>query len=291
VRKAPLLIGFAAFLGLAATAARGDEPLPASIPDLLGARALAMSAYRGIAAGNDGIFTNAASLAARRRYAIETLWFVDRAGNDTSMQVLGGSVVDSETTSVTGGFSYNRVLSGPWQGNLFHLVVAFPLSQGFYLGGTAKYQSLDGPGGDHMGAANADASAFWQAGSLIAIGVSGYNLVSAGHKQLQPRQLGGGISIGDERRFHLAGDVRADFDRQPKTTYLYAVGGELLLGDLVPVRAGFMDDETRNGTFFSLGAGIVLSNGIAIDVAYRQSIERSSDRTISAALKLFVFSG
>jgi hypothetical protein len=295
VKNSPFFIRFcvrfaAAFLAavIALGTARGDSPLPAGVPDLLGARALSLGAYRGLAAGNDGIFTNAASLAARRRYSLESFWSLDRVGSDTAIQVLNASAVDSQTAGVTGGFSYTRVLSGPWSGNLFHLPIAFPVSDSLFLGATAKYQSLDGPTGDQMRALNLDASAFWQLTRLIGLGVSGYNLIDSGHRQIQPRAYGAGVSVGDDRSFHVLADWRGDEHRQGKLTNLYAVGGELLLGDTAPVRAGYMRDETRNANFWSAGIGLVTSGGFALDVGYRQRFEDPTERTIAVAIKLFL---
>jgi opacity protein-like surface antigen len=291
VRKGPVALGFvAAALLVAAAPARAEDPDPAGVPELLGARGIGMSAYRGVAAGNDGLFTNAASLAARRRYTIETQWSLGRRGADTNFQAYTASVVDSAMESTTGGFAYTRVPSGPWQGSLYHAAFAFPLTQSFYLGGTGKYLSLNGPQNDELRAGNVDASAFWQAGSLFSVGVSGYNLIAAGHKHIQPRGLGVGAAIGDERRFNLAADWRADFDRQGKLTNLYSLGGEVLLADLFPVRGGYLHDETRNASAWSAGIGFVSTSGIAVDLAYRQGIERSDDRTLAVSLKLFLFS-
>ena len=75
VKNRPLVIRFGVMLAVAAalalgSPARGDTPLPASIPDLVGARSLSIGAYRGLSGGNDAIFTNAASLASRRRYSL-----------------------------------------------------------------------------------------------------------------------------------------------------------------------------------------------------------------------------
>jgi hypothetical protein len=67
------------------------------------------------------------------------------------------------------------------------------------------------------------------------------------------------------------------------------VGAEALLGELVPVRAGWMKDETLGGSWWSVGAGLVTRSGVALDIAYRQSIDDPSARTIAAALKLFLF--
>lgn len=257
------------------------------VPDVVGARGLAMGAYRGLVTGNDGIFVNAAALAARRRYAVETQWLLDRAGADNVFQLAGASVVDSEAT-VTGGFAYTRVLSGPWQGTLFHLPVAFPVSDRFFLGVTGKYQSIQGPEDDQMQAGNFDASAFWQASNLFSIGGAVYNVLGAGHKTQQPRAYAAGAAIGDDRSFHLTFDWRGDTQRQDELTSLFAVGGEVLVADLVPLRAGYVHDDTRHASFWSAGAGIVSSSGVALDLAYRQCIERSDERILAVGLKLFL---
>jgi hypothetical protein len=292
VRIRPKFLGIAVAAALSAASARGEEPIPAGIPDLVGARALALSAYRGLAAGNDGIFTNAASLAARRRYAVETQWLLDRAGGDTAFQGFGASVVDSEMGAFTGGFAFTRVASGPWQGNLLHVAMAAPVGASFFVGATAKYGSLNGPGGEHMSAGNVDAAAFWQVANLVTAGVAGYNLIGAGHKTVMPRGVGAGVAVGDERRFHVAVDWRGDFDRAGgKTTNLYAVGGEILVADLMPLRAGYLRDETRNASYWSAGLGVVTSSGVAVDASYRQGIERADDRTFAIGVKLFLFSG
>ncbi len=297
MKNSPFLIRFAAksVAGLAAATAialcptaRGDAPVPAGIPDLVGARGLSIGAYRGLAAGNDGIFSNAASLAAQRRYSVETQWLLDRAGGDTALQALGASVVDSQSGSVAAGFAYTHVLSGPWLGNLFHLPIAFPLSNSLFAGVTAKYQSLDGPASNAMRAINVDASAFWKASSLVGLGVSGYNLLDSGHKQIEPRGVGAGLSVGDDRRYHLAADWRGDFQRQGKLTSLYALGGEVLVSDLVPLRAGFLKDETRNASFWSAGLGVVTAGGFAVDLGYRQRIEDPLERTFAVAIKLYL---
>jgi hypothetical protein len=141
-----------------------------------------------------------------------------------------------------------------------------------------------------MRAANVDLSAFWLPSSGFGLGVAGYNLLDAGHVGQQPRGFGVGASYGDDRLYHLAVDWRADFQRQGRTTHLFAIGGELLLGELVPVRASFVKDETRNASFWSAGLGIVTSSGFAIDAAYRQGIDASDERTFAVAMKLFVTS-
>lgn len=290
VRKLPVLLGLLAVVA-AAGPSRGDEPLPMGIPDIVGARSLAMGAYRGLAGGNDSIFTNAAALAARRRYTVESLWLLDRTGADNAFQLLGASVVDSES-SVTAGFAYTRVLSGPWIGNLFHLPLAAALADRFFVGLTGKYLSADGPLGESMRTGNVDASFFWQPTSLFSLGGAVYNVIDAGHRTQLPRAYGAGAALGDDRTFHLAVDWRGDTQRADgKLTNLYAAGGEVLVGDAFPLRGGYLKDETRHASFWSAGAGYVSASGVGLDLAYRQCIERSDERILAVALKLFVNTG
>jgi hypothetical protein len=285
LRFAALSVAAAALaLGLPA---RADPPIPATVADLMGARGLSIGAYRGLAAGNDGVFTNAASLAARRRFSAETLWLLDHDQGGTNLHMLGGTVVDSQTVAVTGGAAYLRLLGGQWTGNSVFIPLAIPVTSSIFLGITGKYNNLSGPGGDSINALNMDASAFWQVTRLISLGASGYNLISSGHPQLQPRAVGAGLAFGDDTRYHLLADWRGDLSRKGKLTHLFAVGGELLLGGSFPVRAGYVRDETRNSNFWSVGAGYVTDTGFAIDVGYRGRIESPTNFTIAVALKFF----
>src|SRR5690242_11855354 len=84
VSSRSLLVGCAALALCAGGATKAQAPEPAGIPDLTGARGVAMAAVRGGASGNDGIFNNPASLAARRRYAIEAQWLLDRTDGATA---------------------------------------------------------------------------------------------------------------------------------------------------------------------------------------------------------------
>lgn len=268
--------------------ARADAPVPAGIPDLAGARSLSLGAYRGLIPGNDGMFFNSAALAVEHKYQLEGQWFLDRADNQNAIESFTLSVVDSTSASFTGGVGYTRVFSGPWIGNIFHVPLAIPVGSAAYFGLTPKYLSINGPNNDQIRAVNVDASLFLRPSGLVGFGISGYNLLKSGHHLIQPRGLGIGLSIGDEARYHVAFDWRGDFDRQEKLTSLIAIGVEYLVGDMLPVRASFIKDDTRNATFWSGGVGIVTSGGFAIDLAYRQRIEDPQEFTVGAGMKLIL---
>lgn len=282
---ARILLGIALLGAGAASAA--EPPLPAGYPDLVGPRALALSASIGIAASNEGMWVNPGAIGARRRYALESDVFVDRRGADTTARFYGGSVVDSMSAPVAAGVSYMRSDEGPYTGNAWEGVLSGELAKGFYLGVAGKYLSMRGP--KNVSAGTVDAGVLWQVANELSLGVAGYNLVSIDNPAIAPKGYGAGVGIGNDRSFQLTGDWRADLDRRAKTTNRWAVGAEVLLGQLVPVRAGWMRDETLGGSWWSLGAGLVTQSGVSLDIAYRQSIEDPSARTIAGALKVFMF--
>ena len=274
---------------LAARCAAADPPLPQTASDVAGARALALAAYRGLATGNDGIFTNPAALAARRRYAVELQYLVDRDGGTRVWQWAQASVVDSEGSAMTGGFAYTRVMDGVSTGNLWHVALASPISSGLFLGVTGKILQLDGAAGRRT-SSTLDGGLFWQLSGLVGLGIVGYNLAPVADRAQAPQGMGVGLSVGDERRFHLLADWRGDFDRRGKLAGAWLVGAEILAGDNVPLRGGFTRDEIRGANWWSAGLGLVTTAGLALDLSYRQGVQERSDRTVALAVKLFLHS-
>ena len=270
-----------------ASAADGDPIPPGGIPDFVPARPLGMAASIGVAGGNEGIYVNPASMAARKRYSIEGMLLHDRRGAENTDRFYGMSVVDSQTSSITAGVSYLRDNGALYSGNAFHLALAGPLAESFKIGVTGKLFTLEGA--TSYRAANADAGAYWQITNLVSMGFVGYNLVSSGQNSVvTPMGAGAGFAIGSDRYVQVTGDWRADFDRNGgKTTNRYAAGAEGLIQNLVVVRGGFMRDETLGTSWWSLGTGFV-TQGAALDIGYRQSTTDPSARQLAATLKVFV---
>jgi hypothetical protein len=282
--RTPCAIALTLAAGVALAA---DPPPPGGIPDLVGPRTLGLSAAIGTAAGNDGIYVNPGAIAARRRYSVEAGVLVDRRGSRTMDRFLGGSVVDSMSAPVTAGVSFLRAQEGIYTGNIVHGVLAGPVREKFFLGVAAKWLSVDGP--RSSSAATADAGILWQVSDLFSVGATGYNLIPIANDAIAPMGAGAGVALGNDRSLQVTGDWRADFDRAGKTTNRYSAGAEVLLGRLVPIRAGWTQDETLDTQWLSFGAGIVTQGGVAFDVGYRQSVDDPSARTIAASLKLFLF--
>lgn len=272
---------------LAAGAASAADPAPAGIPDLQGARSLAMGASIGLPVGNEGLLTNPAAIAPGKRYAVEGLGVMDRRGADTTGGWFGGSVVDSMSAPVAVGFSYLRAAEGPYTGNLWTLALAAPLADRLHVGVSGKYLSLRGP--EKVGAFTVDAGIWWRVADLVAIGAAGYDLLDVSNDAVAPRGVGAGIALGSERVAHVTADWRADLDRLGKTANRYAVGGEVLLGKQLGLRAGFVKDEVLDARWWSAGLGLASQGGVALDLAYRQGVDDASARTLAAALKIYLF--
>jgi hypothetical protein len=275
-----------AALVAAAGARAADDPLPPTVADLTGPRSAALGASLALPGGNEGIFRNAASLAARPRYAIETHYLLERAGGDDAGQWLGASVVDSAMGSVAMGVAYTRVASGPSIGNALHVALATRLGSSLLAGVTGKY--LDLHGAESVRAASVDASLFAGLGRLVSVAVTGFNLVDTNHPQQMPLGVGTGLAIGDDRSFHVTGDWRVDFDRRDGRSTSWGVGAEYLAATYFPLRAGYLRDGIRDVDWWTAGVGLVTTAGGALDLAYRQSLDDASDRLLGVALKIYL---
>ncbi|HEX9243151.1 MAG TPA: hypothetical protein VF875_11975 [Anaeromyxobacter sp.] len=274
-------------LALSGAAAAAADPIPpGGVPDVVAARTLSLAASIGVASGNEGIYVNPGAIAARKRYSVEGMILFDRRGAENVDRFYGGSVVDSQTSSITAGLSYLHDQGALYTGNVLHLALAGNLAEAFHVGVTGKLFSLEGPTSYRAG--NVDAGAYWQVSELVSMGFVGYNLLSSGNSVVSPMAAGAGFAVGSDRYIQVTGDWRADFDRNGgKTTNRWAGGAEALLGDVVVVRGGFMRDETLGTNWWSAGVGVVTQSA-ALDVGYRQSTTDASARQVAATLKVFV---
>jgi hypothetical protein len=300
VSPRPLLAPLAALaLALPAAAlAQALVPPAGGLADLTGPRTLALAGATGLASGNDGIFVNPAATAARRRYSVDSLYALDRRGSSTIGSYVGASVVDALSSSVAFSASWVHPLRGDQAGNVFSLGVAGSLMERLYLGVQGRWQILDvapavpGAAGESINVVTVDAGLLWEVSDYISLGASGFNLVPSGHEEALPRSMGAGLAIGSDTSLRLVGDWRADFDRvkdaagKPKTTNRYGVGLEAFLGNMVPLRGGYLIDETLDTTWWSAGIGLVTPTGVALDAGYRQSMEDPDARIMSVSFKM-----
>lgn len=262
------------------------EPPAEGIPGLTGPRALALAASVGVAGGNDAIFSNPAALAARRRYSVDALFFTDERQAGTAGRYFGGSVVDSVTGPMAAAIAYERATEGPWTGNLWRMAFAGSLAEGLMLGASGNYYDLKGP--RNAKAMSADAGLFWQPARYLSLGAAGYNLVPIANDAIAPLGAAAGFAVGSDASFQVSGDWRATLPQHGSVTNRWSAGAEYLLADLVPLRAGYAYDDGSGTQWWSAGVGIV-TRSVALDVAYRQSFDAASAKTIAVALRIFPF--
>jgi len=300
VSPRPLLAPLTALaLALPASAlAQAPPPPPGGLADLTGPRTLALAGATGLASGNDGIFVNPAATAARRRYSVDSLYAIDRRGSTTIGSYVGASVVDALSSSVAFSASWVHPLRGYQEGHVFSLGVAGSIMERLYLGAQGRWQLLDvaptvpGDPGESINVVTVDAGLLWEVSDYISLGASGFNLVPTGHEDTLPRSMGAGLAIGSDTSIRLVGDWRADFDRvkdaagKPMTTNRYGIGLEAFLGNMVPLRGGYLIDETLDTTWWSAGIGLVTPTGVALDAGYRQSMEDPDARIMSISFKM-----
>ena len=272
-------------LALAAGTARADPPDPPTATELLSARTLAIGAARGLLLGNDGIWLNPAAMAARRRFAAEFQFQADQKSSTGNGTFYGLSAVDSETSSVAAGLAWTHVDLPASVGDRWNLGLATAIGKGVSLGVTGEYLVLYGAGRAKQG--NVSAGLFWEASDFLTLGVAGTNLIPTGNEDLAPTGVGAGLAVGNDRLFHVTGDWGAKWDSSGKRFQTWAAGAEVLVADLIPLRAGWTRDEWRGGMWWSAGAGFVTSAGVALDVAYRQAIDGGNNRVLAAGLKVF----
>jgi hypothetical protein len=269
----------------AAWPAAADVPPPGGLFDLVGARALGVSAATAGTTGTEAVFVNPAAIGIRTGFVAETLGVQERRGADTVSRYLGGVVVDGISSPVAAGFGYFRSMSGEQRGNLYLLTLAGPLAEQLHVGLQGRYMDLGGV--ERINAVTLDAGLSYQATSLVNFGVAGFNLVPTAHPELLPQAMSAGLAIGTDTSFRVLADWKGTWLPHGQMAHRYAAGADALLGGMVVLRAGWKRDELLATSWWSAGLGLVTGDGFALDVGYKQSFEASSAREMGLSLRYY----
>lgn len=238
----------------------------------------------------EALYNNPANMAATRVYHLGGhVQFWPQANRQSYAAAAVDSIVSRSHLAGGVGLAYTRQdPDGLDRAALdVRLGLAFPFSEKFLIGGTARYYGVtqDGvPGTLDLPPSVASAGlesesivkSFTFAGGLtlkpapeIAISILGENLTDPGNGFL-PLTLGGGAGFGNQD-FTIEADLVADFTTYEQTT-LRAMGGvEYLAGDSFPLRVGYRFDEGLDAHAISGGAGYV-SREFAFDLTVRQVV-------------------
>jgi hypothetical protein len=114
----------------------------------------------------------------------------------------------------------------------------------------------------------------------------GRNLIDTKHVAEAPRSIGVGVG-GQFRTFSLSADLNADLQSEDEAVFSYGVGVQLLLQNMIVLRAGYTGGGLREMNHLSAGISYV-SQMAGFDIAFRQSLDEPSDTFFSLALKVFM---
>ncbi|RYE84442.1 MAG: hypothetical protein EOO75_18105 [Myxococcales bacterium] len=283
---------------------------PSSLPPEMGwnygeqetPRTAAMGgASRALGADINGLFTNPANLAASRVYHLAAL---GQIWPEANRQSYGAAAIDSATSRLAagvGGFYTLQDSEGlKRKGIDARLGLAFPLGDRIFVGATGKLLRLEQNGLGPLGSSLAsgglkntsivngmtfDAGLTVRPISLLSLAIVGTNLTNPGDGY-RPLGLGGGIAIG-QRQFAIEADMTANFTTYDKTKFRYMVGGELLIADTYPLRAGYRFDQGLQSHLVTGGAGY-LDRQFGVELSVQRGVSGPSSTAIILGLQLFL---
>jgi hypothetical protein len=302
----------AAITSLASSPARAD-PSSTSIEqgyelgEIQHPRSVAMTGAQQVWGGStNAIFLNPANLPLYRVYHIEGIanW-----GPEARRQSYGGAVVDSSTSRLAGGFGGTWSQMDPdgirrtWTD--LRLTLAYPFGDRFSLGLTGRYlytlQSVargplggslasDGTPDDPLVSAfTFDAGAAFAITEQIRIAASGRNLTAPGNG-LAPLGVAGGIGWSNQT-ISVEADTLVEFSTFGAARMRAMFGGEVLIADKFPVRAGYRYDAGMRTHAVGLGAGYV-DRRFSIELGARRDVVADHPATlIAAGIRIFIDSG
>ena len=259
---------------------------------------------RAAPSGTAGVYLNPAVLAMVPLYHIELMY--QYTGRE-EMHTGGLAVVDSVTSVVAAGLSFNySAIDQPRTRHVAYdgrLALAGSLGDVLFLGATGRYLHLEqnksskqwGPAGKPALPASGsqqvdgftfDVGAALRAGSIVTIGVVGYNLTHTG-SVFAPLQLGSGVSVSLAQILFMEFDAVIDFTSHDKVSADLNFGTEVFLGNRFAIRGGYMYDIYYNLNSITAGLGYV-GDRFAVDGGYMQEIEDDGRFVVCFAFKYFI---
>lgn len=293
---------YPAHLSLCAALALLATPAAAQLLD--DPRAIAMGGVRGDPVANSAVMHNPAGLSRAYLYFAEAMYLRDGQGNN----VAGVNIVDSKTQQqLAVGVAYGYQFTDSdadllTEGHDVRLSMSHPFSDRVHIGVGLHYLHLersvptkegeDPIEVDDLKGFTLDAGLLIDLGQGLSIGLVGENLIDLEDASV-PRRAGGGLAFAADQ-VSIDVDVLADFDRHPDgdTAVLIDGGFELLVADVVPLRAGYTWDGALEQSWVGGGVGFLTrgegSNGGQISISYRHNLDVDDAWILAAGLTMFL---
>ncbi len=267
-----------------------------------------VGAMHALGSGVTAMYLNPANLGLSRSYHIGAL---GQFTPEAKRQLYGGTLIDS-TRRFSGGVSFIGGFQDPDGINRktidARLALAFAVTKAFHIGASGRYVSIDqdglGPFGSSrasgglvdpsepppgrqrmLATATVDVGLTFRATEELAIAAFGQNLTYP-NNGLLPTLVGAGIGYGTSD-FSVEVDGLADLNSYGKPSPRVMAGGEYLLLNHVPLRAGYRFDMLN-------GSGEKMSHAVSAGVGYvepRFGIEASVRRTVVGPSATMIFIG
>jgi hypothetical protein len=266
--------------------------------EINGPRAIAMGgALNALGTSTEALYLNPANMPLARAYHFELLGSYWPQAQRYS---IGGAVMDSSSSRLAGGFAGSGSCQDCFDSAGIHrnftdlrLALAYPFGNVVSIGGVVRYLHVDqsintGPLGSSLasdGNTDGPVQNTWMLDFGITVmpiprlrlGLVGHNLTDPG-TALAPTTLAGGIGY-DGGTFALEADMLGDFTTYGHAETRFMGGGELFLGQHVPVRLGVKyDNGSRSaGLYGGIGYlskqwGVEFSGGSDIISAHPSAI-------------------
>ena len=244
------------------------------------------------AQSTSGVFSNPAAMSLGRVYHVDSTVLYDPT---VSRWGSGGTVVDS-TRTVSAALSYNYSLLNESDTRSNHdvrLGLSVLLTEGVALGVTGRYLNYEGTAntntslGSEYAGLTVDVGAVVRPVSFLTLAVTGYSLTNPDTART-PISVGGGIAINPIEALNIIVDNVWDLRSFAEPRMRLNGGVEVMISH-VPVRAGYLYDDTRLGGpvhTVTAGAGYV-DTSFGIEAALRQDVAGASQTTLMLNVRYF----
>lgn len=254
-----------------------------TISDVMRARSYAMGgAFRALGAGTEVVEGNPAALGVQKRYLIE----LGGAWDPRNPFGFGSvSVMDSATSPMAAGLTYHLISVGANEhqrtAHVNTAAFSIPFGNALHMGMSMRHVLMTGA--TSANALTGDAGLLMNLGGIV-FSLSGHNLIDIYNPDF-PRYFaasGGFVSPV----FSFAADVKGNFNG-PQPIFSLSAGGEFVLGNAVPLRAGYTHEGWRNARIISGGVGLNIENG-ALDFGYQHELGGAYSRLLAITLRMQV---
>ncbi len=258
--------------------------------EITGVRAMGMGeAFTASATGTGALFHNPAGISALMMYSMEAAYVHDMS---TGVNSLHASITDGKSNPYLGGgtgytfsTSSDEADFAGFTGHDFYGALSFPIVPGWLIGGSTihwlDYSTFDD---NYATGLTLDAGLLAFLGDFVSLGVSARNLleVEGANRPIQTRFGLNYHAYG----FQIGADAIVDF-LDEETAVSYAAGAELMVGEVVPLRAGYLNDQRTGHSSLSAGVGY-RSSLVGGDILFRQDLSDGDRRMLGLALNLYL---